>query len=85
MNYHNLRLKANAVKRAAARRDVIKGCHLTFAAPSVIEVLASLELDFIYIDGEHGTFDRAQLDSLLELAIAGIKTLDAAQTKALSE
>jgi ribonuclease PH len=35
--------------------------------------------------GEHGTFDRAQLDQLLELAISGIHSLDAAQTKALSE
>jgi ribonuclease PH len=35
--------------------------------------------------GEHGTFDRAQLDQLLELAIAGIRSLDTAQTKALSE
>ena len=35
--------------------------------------------------GEHGTFDRAQLDQLLELAMAGIRSLDTAQTKALSE
>ena len=35
--------------------------------------------------GEHGTFDRAQLDQLLELAISGIRSLDAAQMKALSE
>jgi ribonuclease PH len=34
--------------------------------------------------GEHGTFDRAQLDGLIDLAIAGIRTLDAEQTKALS-
>ena len=33
--------------------------------------------------GEHGTFDRAQLDELLNLATAGIQTLDAAQRKAL--
>ncbi|HEX9382065.1 MAG TPA: ribonuclease PH [Gemmatimonadaceae bacterium] len=35
--------------------------------------------------GEHGTFDRAQLDQLLELAISGIRSLDTAQMKALSE
>ncbi|HZD84316.1 MAG TPA: ribonuclease PH [Gemmatimonadaceae bacterium] len=35
--------------------------------------------------GEHGTFDRAQLDQLLELAISGIHSLDAAQMKALSK
>ena len=35
--------------------------------------------------GEHGTFDRSQLDQLVELAISGIQTLDTAQVKALSE
>jgi len=35
--------------------------------------------------GEHGTFDRRQLDELLALAIEGIRALDAAQAKALSE
>src|SRR2546423_44278 len=35
--------------------------------------------------GEHGTFDRRQLNELLDLAISGIRVLDAAQVKALSE
>jgi ribonuclease PH len=33
--------------------------------------------------GEHGTFDRAQLNSLLDLAVAGIVELDRAQQAAL--
>jgi ribonuclease PH len=33
--------------------------------------------------GEHGTFDRGELDRLLDLAVAGIGTLDAAQRHAL--
>jgi 4-hydroxy-2-oxoheptanedioate aldolase len=63
MNYKTLRLSPNAVKRAAASRETIKGCHLTFAAPPVIEVLASLGLDFIYLDGEHGTFDFKDIET----------------------
>ena len=47
----------NAVKDAAASGNTIRGIHLTFAAPAVIEVLAAAELQFIYIDGEHGRFD----------------------------
>jgi len=35
--------------------------------------------------GEHGTFDRAQLDQLIDLATRGIKTLDAAQVRVLAE
>lgn len=33
--------------------------------------------------GEHGTFDRAQMDLLLDLAVAGIRDLDALQRKTL--
>ena len=47
----------NAVKHAAATGDLIRGLHMTFAAPAVIEVVASERLDFVYIDGEHGCFD----------------------------
>jgi ribonuclease PH len=52
-----------------------------------MNVVMSSEGKFVEVQGtgEHGTFDRAQLDQLLELAIAGIRTLDAAQIKALSE
>jgi ribonuclease PH len=47
----------------------------------------SSEGEFVEVQGtgEHGTFARAQLDKLLDLAIGGIRQLDAAQTKALSE
>lgn len=33
--------------------------------------------------GEHGTFDRRELDALLDLAVSGIRRLDAAQLEAL--
>lgn len=33
--------------------------------------------------GEHGTFKRGQLDALIDLAVAGIHTLDGHQTRAL--
>ena len=47
----------NAVKQAAATGEKIRGVHFTFAAPTAIEVLAYADLQFIYIDGEHGCFD----------------------------
>jgi ribonuclease PH len=52
-----------------------------------MNVVMSSEGRFVEVQGtgEHGTFDRAQLDQLLELAMSGIRMLDAAQTKALSE
>ncbi|HEY8853636.1 MAG TPA: ribonuclease PH [Gemmatimonadaceae bacterium] len=52
-----------------------------------MNVVMSSEGEFVEVQGtgEHGTFDRSQLDQLLDLAIGGIRQLDAAQTKALSE
>jgi ribonuclease PH len=51
-----------------------------------MNVVMSSEGKFVEVQGtgEHGTFDRSELDQLLELAISGIHSLDAAQTKALS-
>ncbi|HXG73089.1 MAG TPA: ribonuclease PH [Gemmatimonadaceae bacterium] len=51
-----------------------------------MNVVMSSEGRFVEVQGpgEHATFDRAELDRLLELAVAGIETLDAEQSKALS-
>jgi ribonuclease PH len=51
-----------------------------------MNVVMSSERRFVEVQGtgEHGTFDRTELDHLLELAISGIQTLDSAQLDALS-
>ncbi len=51
-----------------------------------MNVVMSSEGRFVEVQGtgEHGTFDRAELDALLTLAVAGIRRLDAAQTEALA-
>ena len=50
-----------------------------------MNVVMSSEREFVEVQGtgEHGTFDRAQLDQLLELAIAGVEKLDKMQQAAL--
>jgi ribonuclease PH len=50
-----------------------------------MNVVMSSEGRFVEVQGtgEHGTFSREELDGLLELAVAGIRDLDAAQRKAL--
>jgi 4-hydroxy-2-oxoheptanedioate aldolase len=53
----------NLVKEAAANGQMIRGVHLTFAAPSVIEVLAAADLQFVYLDGEHGCFDWRDIEA----------------------
>lgn len=50
-----------------------------------MNVVMSSATNFVEVQGtgEHGTFDRKQLDDLLDVAIAGIKLLDSEQGKAL--
>jgi ribonuclease PH len=50
-----------------------------------MNVVMSSEGGFVEVQGtgEHGTFDRAELDALLGMAVAGIQRLDAAQLDAL--
>ena len=52
-----------------------------------MNVVMSNEGRFVEVQGtgEHGTFDRRQLNDLLDLAISGIRALDSAQAKALAE
>jgi len=52
-----------------------------------MNVVMSSEGRFVEVQGtgEHGTFDRAQLDKLLDLAVGGIRTLDAAQLRVLTQ
>jgi ribonuclease PH len=50
-----------------------------------MNVVMSSAAQFVEVQGtgEHGTFDRAQLNALLDLAVAGIAELDSAQQAAL--
>ena len=50
-----------------------------------MNVVMSSEARFVEVQGtgEHGTFDRRELDALLELAIKGLRELDLAQQRVL--
>ena len=93
---HNGKLSTTPVKRriAAVSVGVIDGeprLDLDYEedvrAEVDMNVVMSNEGRFVEVQGtgEHGTFDRKQLDELLELAMTGIRQLDAGQAKALAE
>ncbi len=52
-----------------------------------MNVVMSTEGRFVEVQGtgEHGTFDRRELDTLLDLAVGGIETLQQAQAVALAQ
>jgi ribonuclease PH len=89
------RIQRTPVKRriAAVSVGVVSGeprLDLEYAEDVVAEVdmnvVMSGEGRFVEVQGtgEHGLFDRAALDRLLDLAVAGGKQLDAAQAAALA-
>ncbi|HEX4683702.1 MAG TPA: ribonuclease PH [Gemmatimonadaceae bacterium] len=51
-----------------------------------MNVVMSSEGQFVEVQGtgEHGTFDRDELNALLDLAVKGLRELDAAQVRALA-
>lgn len=88
------KLSATPIKRrvAAVSVGVIDGeARLDLDYPEDVRaevdmnVVMSSTGQFVEVQGtgEHGTFDRAQLNSLLDLAVAGIVELDRAQQAAL--
>jgi len=88
------KLQSTAVKRrvAAVSVGVVDGearLDLEYTedvrAEVDMNVVMSSAGQFVEVQGtgEHGTFDRDQLNSLLDLAVAGIRTLDAQQQSAL--
>ena len=89
------RLAASPVKRriAAVSVGVVGGERRTdleyredVAAEVDMNVVMSSEGRFVEVQGtgENGTFDRAELDGLLDLAAAAIRELDARQVRALA-
>jgi ribonuclease PH len=89
------RVGASPVKRrvAAVSVGVVRGqprLDLDYredvAADVDMNVVMSSEKKFVEVQGtgEHGTFDRGELDRLIDLAVAGIGELDLAQQRALA-
>lgn len=56
-------MPVNAIRRAIAENHRIRGLHLTFPAPGVIELMALAGIDYVYFDGEHGAFDARDLEA----------------------
>lgn len=53
----------NAIRTAIAEGRRIRGLHLTFPAPGVIELMALVPVDYVYLDGEHGAFEPRDLEA----------------------
>jgi len=61
-------MESNRIKEAARTGETVRGLHLTFPCPTLIEMLASQGLDFLYLDGEHGAFDLRDVEECCRAA-----------------
>lgn len=62
------RIRENAIKNAIREGGRARGFHLGFSEPSLIEILANLPFDFVYLDGEHGRFTLRELEECCRAA-----------------
>jgi 2-keto-3-deoxy-L-rhamnonate aldolase RhmA len=60
--------KPNRIKAAMQAGRKAYGYNLSFPSPWVIDILGQLDLDFVFIDGEHGPFGLDQLEDLCRTA-----------------
>lgn len=54
----------NAVKNAAAKGLNVRGVFMSFGMPAIVELLALVDIDFVYIDGEHGCFEWRDIEAM---------------------
>jgi 2-keto-3-deoxy-L-rhamnonate aldolase RhmA len=57
-------------REALIAREPLVGCFVKTPHPTVIEVLAATELDFLVLDGEHSPFDKTSINLCLLAAQA---------------
>ena len=60
----------NGLRARILRRDMLCGTFVKTPSIEIIEVLAHAGLDFICLDAEHSSFDRARMDGCLAMAKA---------------
>jgi len=60
--------KKNRVKAKIGTGQKAYGCIFTFPCQQVVEMVGLLGYDFIFIDGEHGTFSLGEIEEMCMLA-----------------
>ncbi len=63
-------MRQNAVKRKLATGETVLGLFLGSDSPDLVEIFAYAGLDFVMIDGEHGSIDPHHAENLVRAAEA---------------
>lgn len=68
-------IPTNQIKLAMRENRKAYGVRLTFPAPEIVEMLAPAELDFIFLDCEHGILDMPAIENVCRAADLTHQTL----------
>ena len=61
-------IKVNKVKQTAMSRTKVYGFVLSWPAPQMVEILGTLGMDYVQIDGEHGLFSLQDVEETCRAA-----------------
>jgi 2-keto-3-deoxy-L-rhamnonate aldolase RhmA len=61
-------VRPNAIAKAISAGVPARGFHMNLAVPAQIELLGSLTFDFVFLDGEHGSFEVAEIENCCRAA-----------------
>ena len=61
-------VRPNAIAKAIAAGVPARGFHMNLAVPAQIELLGSLDFDFVFLDAEHGSFEVAEIENCCRAA-----------------
>jgi 4-hydroxy-2-oxoheptanedioate aldolase len=61
-------VRTNSVSQAIATGIPARGFHMNLAVPAQIELLGTLDFDFVFLDAEHGSFDVAEIENCCRAA-----------------
>lgn len=68
-------VRTNRVKQAILQGRRARGFHMIFPSPHTIELLGTLDFDFVYLDAEHGRFDLRDVEDACRVAELGDLTV----------
>src|SRR5688572_9368136 len=61
-------MRVNTTKKKLEAGGTVYGAIVSEVAPNLVEALAMMGLDFVFLDGEHGTMDSASVEHMVRAA-----------------
>jgi 2-keto-3-deoxy-L-rhamnonate aldolase RhmA len=68
LRYENMR--ANLTRERLAKGETVYGCALqVYRSPEICRAFAAAGFDYVFIDGEHGSFDLETIQDMIKVSL----------------